>query len=166
MKNILIRRATKDDFAAIVEINQAEVIYTSPMDDQRLELLDSLAAYHSVCVYEEQVVGFLIAIKSGTPFENDNFKWFSARYDNFLYIDRAVIRPGYQGRKIGSALYQDIFTFAKREKISRITLEVYSFPPNLRSLAFHDHLGFKTVGERKIEESGKTLAMQQICLSS
>jgi hypothetical protein len=161
MSQIIIRDANVNDFSAIVEINAAEVIYTSAMDLDRLSLLDSLAAYHRVAVINQEVVGFLLAMSDNTPYINDNYNWFSQQYKKFLYIDRIVIKPGYQGQSIGTTLYKDAISFAQYSGIPRITCEIYSTPPNERSLAFHARLGFREVGKRKLEITGKSLSMQE-----
>ena len=107
----------------------------------------------------------MLAMKSGAPFDNDNFAWFSEHYDHFYYIDRAVIKPGYQGAKLGTALYRDLFSFARKENVPLIGCEVYSFPPNERSLAFHASLGFENIGERYLEDRDKKVAMQALWLN-
>jgi hypothetical protein len=165
MEHIRIRDANENDFPAIVEINAAEVIYTSDMDIERLGLLDSIAAYHRVAVYNQVVVGFLLAMSDGTSYINDNYRWFMQRYEKFLYVDRIVIKPGYQGQNIGTMLYKDAISFAKKASIPRITCEIYSFPPNKRSLAFHAGLGFREVGEQFLENTGKKLSMQEVLVT-
>lgn len=159
MEKIIIRDATEHDYPEIVKLNADQVEFTSPMDIDRLKLLDSLADYHRVVVTEAMVVAFMLAMKAGVPYGNDNYDWFSARYENFLYIDRVVVTAGYQGRRIGTLFYEDIFKFARENKIPLVTCEINILPPNERSLAFHAKLGFKEVGEQWIQNN-KKVSMQ------
>ena len=159
MEKIIIRDATEHDYPEIVKLNADQVEFTSPMDIDRLKLLDSLAGYHRVVVTEAMVVAFMLAMKANVPYENDNYDWFSARYENFLYIDRVVVTAGYQGRRIGTLFYEDIFKFARENKIPLVTCEINILPPNERSLAFHAKLGFKEVGEQWIQNN-KKVSMQ------
>ncbi len=159
MEKIIIRDATEHDYPAIVKLNADQVEFTSPMDIDRLKLLGSLADYHRVVVNEATVVAFMLAMKTNVPYENDNYNWFSARYNDFLYIDRVVITASYQGRRIGTLFYEDIFEFARENKIPLVACEINTLPPNERSLAFHAKLGFKEVGEQWIQNS-KKVSMQ------
>ncbi len=159
MEKIIIRDATEHDFPDIVKLNAGQVEFTSPMDIDRLKMLDSLADYHRVVVTEAMVVAFMLAMKTNVPYENDNYDWFSVRYDNFLYIDRVVVIAGYQGRRIGTLLYEDLFEFARENIVPLVTCEINTLPPNERSLAFHEKLGFKEVGEQWIQNS-KKVSMQ------
>ncbi len=155
MEQIIIRDALEKDFPAIVKLNADQVEFTSDMDVARLKLLDSLAMYHRVAIAGDRVVAFMLAMKDNVHYENDNYYWFSERYDSFLYIDRIVVAAGFQGRKIGTMFYEDIFQFARDNRIPLITCEINSVPPNERSLTFHAKHGFEEVGERWLDKNKK-----------
>lgn len=159
MEKIIIRDATEHDYPDIIKLNADQVEFTSPMDIDRLKLLDSLADYHRVVVTEAMVVAFMLAMKTNVPYENDNYNWFSSRYKDFLYIDRVVVAAGYQGRRIGTLFYEDLFEFARKNEIPLVTCEINTLPPNERSLAFHAKLGFQEVGEQWIQNR-KKVSMQ------
>lgn len=160
LKEIAIRDAHGEDYLSIVKLNDMAVEHTSPMDLERLSLLTSLAAYFRVAVSDGRVVAFLLAMKDGVPYHNDNYGWFTSRYKSFLYIDRVVVADEFQGCGIGTNLYSDIFSYARQEKIPYITCEINAVPPNEISAAFHARLGFSEVGSQWIGEGQKKVSMQ------
>jgi len=130
------------------------------MDSDRLSLLASLAVYFRVAVSGDRVVAFLLAMKDGVPYHNDNYKWFSSNYGKFLYIDRIVVAGEFRGCGIGTELYKDIFSYAQQVDIPIISCEINSVPPNEASAAFHAQLGFNEVGDQWICEGRKKVSMQ------
>jgi predicted GNAT superfamily acetyltransferase len=160
MTPLEIRDARDSDFESILRLNDVEVQQTSQMDLERLRTLDHLSAYHKVAVLGGRVAGFIIAIRAGVPYENDNFAWFTSRLDDFLYVDRIVVGSDFSGRKIGSRLYQDIFAYAKAQGISNITCEYNIDPPNLASRAFHDKFGFRELGTQWVAGGTKLVSLQ------
>ena len=97
--------ATTDHFAAILELNEEFVHFLAPLTRERLELLDSLASYHTVAIDGDRVVGFALAFGSDTHHDSVNFRWFAAGYPSFLYVDRVVVSSNRQGTGVGSLLY-------------------------------------------------------------
>lgn len=160
MSGIIIRNVSVSDFLAVIDLNDSEVQHTSAMDIIRLEQLHSLASYHRVALSGEVIAAFMLAMENHVPYENDNYGWFSARYEKFLYIDRIVVGRKFQGQGIGKLLYADLFEFARRKDIPLVTCEINSIPPNERSSAFHTGLGFREVGNQWICEGQKKVSMQ------
>jgi len=132
------------------------------MDLEKLGLLVSLAAYFRVALSEGRVIAFLLAMKEGVPYHNDNYGWFASRYNGFLYIDRVVVAVEFQGCGIGTKLYRDIFSYAGQEQIPIITCEINTVPPNEGSTAFHARLGFSEIGSQWIYEGQKKVSMQAV----
>lgn len=157
---IQIRQATTDDFNAIVALNESEVMHTSPMTIARLGELDALANYHRVVLINDQVAGFLLAMKNDSAYINDNFEWFASRYHSFLYVDRIVIGKAFHGLKLGSLLYQDIFQYAKTHGITAITCEYNIIPANEPSRIFHDKFSFQEVGSQWLNNHSKLVSLQ------
>ena len=155
-----IRDAVESDFASILGLNDAEVAQTSAMDFSRLRALDQLSSFHKVAVIDGQVAAFILAIRSGAPYENDNFAWFAARLVDFLYVDRIVVGSDFSGLKIGSGLYHALFAHAKALGISAITCEYNIDPPNLASKAFHDKFGFRELGMQRVAGGTKLVSLQ------
>lgn len=160
MKQVLIRDASRDDFAHIVALNEVEVQQTSAMDESRLQLLSSMACYHKVAVVDGTVAAFLLAFRDHAAYENVNYEWFAARFPIFIYVDRIVVSAAFSGLRIGSLLYQDLFAFAREQGISVITCEYNIQPPNPASQAFHDKFGFKQIGSQWVANGTKEVSLQ------
>jgi len=160
LHNALVRDAQERDYPAIVQLNDSEVQHTSPMDLDRLHHLAMLSSYLRVAVVNDEAVAFLLAMQAGAPYHNENFSWFSSRYESFLYIDRVVVKRDFQGRGIGKLLYHDVFAFAAREHIPLLVCEINTVPPNETSVAFHLRHGFSEVGSQWLDEGKKKVSMQ------
>ena len=143
--------ATADHFAAILALNEAFVDVLAPLSRERLEFLDSLSACHLVAIDGDDVVGFVLAVGSEADHDSVNFRWFAARYDSFLYVDRVAVSSSRQGGGVGGLLYSDLFSFAARRGYRRITCEIDAEPPNPRSERFHGRFGFEQVGSQQVE---------------
>jgi predicted GNAT superfamily acetyltransferase len=155
-----LRNAEEADYEAIVALNAAEVRHTSPMDLERLAMLSRLSSHHKVAEVGGRVVGFLLAMREHTPYENDNYAWFAARYPKFVYIDRVVIGAEYAGRKIGTALYKDLFAYARTCGVRTIACEYNIEPLNRVSKAFHDRFGFRAVGMQRVAGGARLVSLQ------
>lgn len=155
-----IRDAGHEDFARILELNDAEVRQTSAMDVTQLAALAGMAAYFKVATVEGRVAAFLIALREGAPYRNDNYDWFAARFDRFLYVDRIVVGSGFAGRGIGRALYEDLFAVARADGVPTVTCEYNIDPPNPASRAFHDRFGFRELGTQWVAGGTKLVSLQ------
>ena len=164
MAKILLRDAAETDFENIVLLNAVEVQQTSAMDIARLHHLHDLSSYHRVADVDGQVAGFLLAIRSGAHYENDNFNWFAGRVENFMYVDRIVVGAAYSGMGIGSALYQDLFAHSRVLGLAAITCEYNIEPPNPASRAFHDKFGFRHLGSQRVAQGSKLVSLQAALL--
>jgi uncharacterized protein len=160
MRKISIRDAEDDDFRAIVELNAHEVQHTSPMDLERLRYLDSISTCHKVAAVYDAVAAFLLAIKDHCGYINENYQWFAERYPQFLYVDRIVVSSKFQGRRLGSLLYQDLFQQARANRIQVVTCEYNIVPPNEPSRIFHAKFGFREIGTQWIANGAKQVSMQ------
>jgi uncharacterized protein len=143
--------ATRDHFAAILALNEEFVHVLAPLSRERLELLDSLASYHRVALDQNEVAGFVLAFGSATRHDSVNFRWFTARYRSFLYVDRVVVAAHRQGTGAGSLLYEDLFGFASGAGYEQVTCEIDADPPNPESERFHDRFGFSEVGVQQVQ---------------
>jgi predicted GNAT superfamily acetyltransferase len=156
----VIRDVEETDLAAIIALNAAEVRHTSPMDEDWARQLVSLSAYARVAVVEGRVAAFLLAMRAGADYRNDNFTWFVARHADYLYVDRIVVDAAMQGHRLGSALYADLFAFARMHRIPRITCEFNVVPPNEPSRLFHARHGFVEEGSQWLDGGRKQVSMQ------
>jgi predicted GNAT superfamily acetyltransferase len=157
---VTIREATQDDNGVILALNRADVAHTSPMDSARLTILDELSCYHRVACIDDTVSGFLLAMRSGTAYENDNFAWFTQRYPRFVYVDRIVVSSAARGQRLGSLLYEDLFKWTRQSGIPLVTCEYNIVPVNEPSRLFHDKLGFREQGTQWVANHTKQVSLQ------
>lgn len=160
MTDIAIRDADEADFEAVVALNSSEVKHTSPMDEARLQHLDAIASYHKVVTVDGEVAAFLLAMKDGCGYINENFEWFAARLKTFLYVDRIVVGSSYQGLRLGTLLYKDMFNYARSKGVTTIACEYNIVPANEPSRIFHDKLGFHEVGNQWLGNSSRQVSLQ------
>ena len=160
MQNVAIRHAGPADFEAICALNLAEVQHTSAMDVARLTELNAMSCYHKVASLEGVVSAFLLAMCDGSPYMNENFEWFSKRYERFIYVDRIVVSGASRGLRLGSRLYEDVFGHARSKAIPLVACEYNILPPNEPSRLFHEKFGFKEQGTLWLAKGTKQVSLQ------
>lgn len=160
MNTFFVRDATAADFDRILELNTAVVRETSAMDAARLQQLHALAFHHRVAVVDGDITGFLLAMRDGAAYANDNFDWFASRYPRFVYVDRIVVDAAAAGKGIGRRLYDDLFDRARQLGIGTIACEYNLEPPNPASKLFHDRFGFREVGRQHVAGGTKLVSLQ------
>jgi predicted GNAT superfamily acetyltransferase len=160
MNSVVIRDVEPRDFDTILSLNESEVRFTSPMDLERLQFLDSISDYHKAAVVETNVAAFLLVMKAGCNYVNDNFQWFASRYDSFLYIDRIVVAREYRGMNLGTLLYKRLFDHARSINVTNIVCEYNVIPPNEASRKFHDKFSFGEVGTQWLDGGSKKVSLQ------
>ena len=154
-----IRSANAADAVQIADLNDVFVSVTSPMDAQRFLELFELCSYCLVVDDGEQLLGFVIAMRNGAPYDNGNYQWFEARVRNMVYVDRIVLAADKRGQGLGHQLYEELSTMALADGCSVMTAEMDIEPPNTHSLHFHNKRGFVEHGQRVLE-GGKRVSMQ------
>jgi len=92
--------------------------------------------------------GFLLGMRPGSRYDSENYRFFSGRGTDFLYVDRIVVAEEARGRQIGQLLYSRVFDLARDEGRAEVTCEVNLDPPNPGSLVFHGRLGFLEVAQQ------------------
>jgi predicted GNAT superfamily acetyltransferase len=160
MKEIILRDAVPADFECILALNDVEVLQTSAMDFEKLSQLAALSAYHKVALVDDKIAAFLLAMRENSVYQSENYRWFSARFPQFIYVDRIVVSAEFLGLKIGSLLYSDLFDFARAHAIAMVTCEYNIQPPNLASKKFHDKFGFKEVDTQWVANGSKQVSLQ------
>lgn len=150
-----LRPIAPADVPAVLALNEADVHLLAPMDEARLDELLGWAERGDVVDVGGVVAGFVLTIRPGSPYDSENYRWFTERYDDFGYLDRVVLGPAYRRQGLGGLVYDAVEADAAAH--GRLALEVNSRPANEPSLAFHAARGFTVVGERV--EPGKTVAM-------
>jgi uncharacterized protein len=156
-----IRESTAADFEAVLRLNADSEHLTSPLSLPQLQSLHEHAAYCRVIDSGGGVRGFLLALREGADYDSPNYRWFAARYDEFLYVDRIVIAADSRGQQLGARLYDDLFAFARQYKFKRITCEFDIDPPNEGSRRFHERFGFHEVGRQRVAGGKKEVSLQE-----
>ncbi len=139
-----LRDVTAADRPRLLELNAESVQMLSELDEQRLDFILSLAGRSLVAELDGEIAGFAIAIAQGTGYDSDNYRWFSERYERFLYLDRIAVDAGRRRHGLGAALYEAMEETAAAS--GRMVCEVNVEPPNEVSLAFHRARGYREVG--------------------
>lgn len=160
LPSVAIRPAVLKDFASICALNLSEVQHTSAMDMTRLVELDAISCYHKVACLGGIVSAFLLAMCNGSSYKNDNFEWFSKKYALFIYVDRIVVSFAARGLRLGSLLYEDLFSHARSSAIPLVTCEYNIVPPNEPSRLFHDKFGFKEQATQWVANGTKRVSLQ------
>lgn len=160
MNVVSIRPANESDFDSILWLNDAEVQHTSPVDLSRLHHINSISCFHKVACVDKTVAAFMLAMLNNAPYLNDNFAWFAARYEAFVYIDRIVVSKSFSRYGIGSRLYADLFKYARSNHLPLITCEYNILPANEPSRRFHNKFGFKELGTHWVSNGTKQVSLQ------
>lgn len=159
MSGLHVRDATAADHAAVLALNNASTPHVNALTEEQLAWLASRAGYFRVAEDAAELAGFVLCVPSGlADYWSDNYKWFSARYAEFLYLDRVVVAPRSQRSGVGRMLYDDLHARATGHW-PRVALEVNLRPPNPISVAFHAAVGYAPVGVREYDEGAKAVQM-------
>jgi predicted GNAT superfamily acetyltransferase len=153
---VRIRDLLADDHPAVHAINEAATpgVHTASLEE--LAAITTLSCTALVAEEDGAVVAFCQVLPSGAPYRSVNFQWFSARYDDFIYLDRVAVAPGHRGRGIGAALYAEV---ERRTRAAWFTLEVNLVPRNEGSLRFHARQGFHEVGQQDTDYGARVSLM-------
>jgi predicted GNAT superfamily acetyltransferase len=100
---------------------------------------------------------FILAFGQDADYDGENFLWFKARYETFVYVDRIVVAAAARGRGLARILYQGLFAAARAAGQSVIACEVNFAPPNPESDAFHAAFGVQQVGTALLRSGEKTV---------
>lgn len=155
---VQLRAYEVSDLPALVAINDAAypAVPITPAD----ELADLIASSAlTVVVDDGQPAGFIVALAPGLDYSSENYTWFSARSQDFLYVDRIVLAPRLQGQGVGPLLYGAVEDAARAVGASEVLCEVNVRPANPGSLAFHARLGFVEVGRQQTKGGANEVSL-------
>ncbi len=99
----------------------------------------------------------IIALDQNVDYDSPNYRWFHARYDRFIYVDRIVVAQSARGQGLARLLYDSLIRDAQTAAHQRIVCEVNLDPPNPQSDAFHAALGFEPLATAGIHGGTKTV---------
>ena len=155
---VILRPYAPADLDALVAINDGAYPAVPVTPAGELAELIELSRL-ALVVDDGAVAGFVIALAPGVDYASENYVWFSARSDDFLYVDRIVLAPRLQGQGIGPRLYAAVEDAARADGATEITCEVNVRPPNPGSLAFHARLGFVEVGRQQTKGGANEVSL-------
>jgi predicted GNAT superfamily acetyltransferase len=148
VSNPVVRPIVDADVARVLEINEANVPEVGSVDAIRMSFLLDQSELALAVELDDLVAGFCIVLGPGSPYDSVNYRWFTDRYDDFLYLDRVAFDAAFQGRGLGTLLYAEVDRSMRELGAAHLALEVNLDPPNERSLAFHARRGFVEVGQQ------------------
>ncbi|UCR89734.1 GNAT family N-acetyltransferase [Mycetocola spongiae] len=147
---------------ALLALNNAAVPAVNALTAPELATLIRGARVALAVVAEDSpdiILGFILAFAPGADYASENYLWFSGRGENFLYVDRIVVAEDARSLGLGPVLYRAVFAAAVAAGLAEITCEVNLEPPNPRSLAFHQRLGFHRVGTQSTKNNSVVVAL-------
>jgi predicted GNAT superfamily acetyltransferase len=153
---VLIRDATEGDLSLIHEINEAGAPGVHPEPAEQLSAIMRESCIALVAEIHEVVAGFCLVLPPRAQYRSVNYEWFSAHYDDFIYLDRVAVAADHRGHGIGSRLYAEV---ERRTRAAWFTLEVNLRPRNDGSLRFHARMGFVEVGQQETDYGARVSLM-------
>jgi predicted GNAT superfamily acetyltransferase len=158
MMMLKVRDAAAADHAAVLELNNAHTPHVNALNDEEFAWLVAHAAYFRVAVDADGLAGFVLCVPHGVAYWSANYKWFTERFERFLYLDRVVVAPRTRRSGVGRALYDDLHRSCAG-RWPRVTLEVNLRPPNPASISFHEAMGYRAVGVREYADGANAVQM-------
>jgi len=146
---LVIRSIEPADVDPILMINEANVPEVGSVDPDRMAFIVGESPIALVAEIDAAVVGFCLVLSHDSTYDSVNYRWFTQRYDEFMYLDRVAVDASCRGRGVGRSLYAEVDRrMALIDGADHLALEVNVDPPNEGSLAFHARLGFVEVGQQ------------------
>ena len=144
-----IRDIVDEDLARILEINEANVPEVGSVDAARLAFIVDESPIALAVEVDGQIVGFCLVLGATSTYDSVNYRWFTERFSEFMYLDRVAFDAAAQGKGYGTLLYGEVARRMQHlDGATQLALEVNAQPPNEPSLAFHAKLGFVEVGQQ------------------
>lgn len=157
-----VRPLRTTDAGQVLALNNAAVPAVNALDAESLAALlmqCALAIAVTADTDPQDVLGFAIVFAARADYSSENYRWFSARSTDFLYVDRIVVAGEARNQGLGELLYASIFAAARESEASEVFCEVNVAPPNPRSLAFHSRLGFAEIGQQTTKNDTVVVAL-------
>jgi predicted GNAT superfamily acetyltransferase len=146
-----------EDAKLLLEINNAAVPSVNELTLTKAEWKIAHLVTPGLALLDGKPAGVVAVFGDDSGYDSDYFRWFSARYENFLYIDRVIVADWARGQGVARALYEAVDRVAQERRLA-IVADVYSQPPNEPSLALHRALGYQEVGSQYFPDIRKLCA--------
>ena len=139
---VTIRPCHEEDLELVAHFTgewEAEHITTGYRAETVADLRVKLGPYFLLALWDEEVVGFVVAsLYEAAPGEMAIF----AAGGRYLEIDELYVLPAYREQAVGTTLMQAVMTAARRQGTEHFS--VYSSTKQWRSMtAFYEQLGFQ-----------------------
>lgn len=154
----VIRPARWEDRRGVLAVNRAGAPGVSPLGEAAFAEAMELCDFFRVVRADGEMVAYLMAMTSDAAYAGEEFAWFRARHDGFLYIDQVAVAEGWRRRGVAALLYEQAEAFARGRGLSRLVCEVNLDPPNPGSAAFHARQGFARAGTLRVGD-GRTVSL-------
>ena len=146
-----------DNAHTLLELNNAAVPDIGELTINKAQWLVDHAVLPGLVMLNGRPAGLVAVLSDTSGYDSEYYRWFTERYENFLYIDRVVVAQWARGQGVAKQLYQAVEAQAQ-EKGMAIAADVYSEPPNIPSLHLHITMGFQSVGAQYFPAINKTAA--------
>lgn len=154
------RRVALADLDAVRALNEAAVPAVNSIPMAQFGTFADGAPFFEVAELDGRIAGFLVGLThpGDLAYDSMNYAWFKERLGSFLYVDRVVVDPAAHGTGIGRAFYEHFAAIDEGDH-EYLCAEVNLRPRNVESLAFHDRLGFRSIGEQTTDGGAKRVTM-------
>ena len=158
-----VRDLLPTDLPAALALNNANLPALNEIDAAELVELVEWSAVSLAADVDGVLAGFCIVLPPGVGYDSLNYRWFSGKYTDFAYLDRIAVDPGMRRSGIGRAFYDDL-RLRLAEQFPVLLCEVNIHPRNDASLAFHEAIGFREVGQQDTEGGKKRVSLLELPL--
>ena len=146
---LVIRDVKYQDLDAVLSLNNLAGPGILPLERRALEAFYLAADYFRVAEIDDEMAGFLIALREHHDYASPNYQWFKQQHQQFVYIDRIVLAPSQRGYGLGRVFYCDVQSFAE-VRVPVLTCEVFLEPANDAVVLFHGTFGFNEVAQQRM----------------
>lgn len=147
-----IRPFDDRDLGAALALNNDNLPAVSELDEAELARLVGLTSTSLVAAIDGAFVGFCLVMPPGVDYASANYRWFAAHaaglgYGDFAYLDRIAVAETARRQGVGRTFYATLVN-ELTDRAPVLFCEVNVRPRNESSLAFHDSIGFREVGQQ------------------
>ncbi len=145
-----VRQVRPDDLDTLLEMNNVAAPAVNALAADAFAGLVEDSLWTGVVDGDDGPAGFLLGLHGpGLRYPSENYRWFSERFERFLYVDRVVVAESARGTGLGSLLYDAFARHGDVEDHPVLCAEVNVRPHNPGSLRFHENHGFVSLGEQE-----------------
>jgi uncharacterized protein len=160
---VLVRPLVDGDLGAALALNNDSVPAVNPLDVPELARLAGLTVVALAADVDDAFAGFCLVMPPGVDYASLNYTWFGAHaaelgYDSFAYLDRIAVAPAARRAGVGRAFYRHLVD-ELRGRVPVLFCEVNLRPRNDVSLAFHEAVGFREVGQQDTDGGAKRVSL-------